>query len=137
MLIRGHFGELPGWPFFLPPRIIARLSRGRILEAFEDGVQTGCNGSVAVSCRVLVAAGGGRVGAAEAGHELPLGGACPGGERPGRMAEIVEVEIVASDQAPLSALRRTLSPTVRTQARPASPAATETSLSTVTLGLDS
>jgi len=61
---RGHFGGVPEWPIFLPPWIIARLSRVAFLEALEDDVETGGDGPVPVFGGVLVAATGGGVGMA-------------------------------------------------------------------------
>ena len=84
--VRGHFGKSPGWPFFLPVEIIARLSRGRFLEALQNCIESRGDGAVAVSCRVLVAPGGGGVGVAEASHEFSFGGSGPSGERSSDMA---------------------------------------------------
>ena len=97
---RGHFGVMPEWPIFLPPWIIARLSRVAFLEALEDDVETGGDGPVPVSGGVLVAATGGGVGMAEAGHQLALGGAGPGGEGASRVAKVVEVQLVVSHLVP-------------------------------------
>jgi len=55
---------VPEWPIFLPPWIIARLSRVAFLEALEDDVETGGDGPVPVFGGVLVAATGGGVGMA-------------------------------------------------------------------------
>ena len=55
---RGHFGGVPEWPIFLPPWIIARLSRVAFLEALEDDVETGGDGAVPVFGGVLVAPAG-------------------------------------------------------------------------------
>jgi hypothetical protein len=65
------------WPTFLPRPIIARLSRVAFLRALEDDVRGGGDGAVAVPGGVLVAATGGRVGVAEVGNQLALGGAGP------------------------------------------------------------
>jgi hypothetical protein len=94
--IKGHFDGVPEWPTFLPRSIIARLSRVAFLEALEDDVQTGGDGSVPVSGGVLVAATGGGVGMPEAGHQLALGGAGPSGEGASRVAKVVEVQFVVS-----------------------------------------
>ena len=69
--------------------MIARLSRVAFLKAQEDDVETGGDG--AVPGGVLVAATGGGVGTAEAGHQLTLGGAGPGSEGAGCMVQVVEV----------------------------------------------
>jgi hypothetical protein len=60
-----------------------------LLGGFEDGVDAGRDLAVALLCRVLVDEAGSGCGVAEAGHELPGGGA----EGPGEMSEVVEVEI--------------------------------------------
>ena len=100
-VLRGHFGWFDGVASFLPARIIADFVRtnlcGRILEAAQDRVETGGDGSVPIPGRVLVAPGGGRIGVAQAGHQLPLGGARPGGEGSGYVTKIVKVEIVPAD----------------------------------------
>jgi len=97
---RGHFDEVSGWPPFLPRPIIARLSRVAFLQSPEDDVETGGNGAVPVPGGVLVAATGGGVGMAEAGHQLALGGAGPSGEGAGRVAKVVEVQFVVSHLVP-------------------------------------
>ena len=74
--------------YFLPDPTIARLSRGAFLDALED------------SGGVLVAAAGGGVGMAEAGHQLALGGAGPSGEGASRVAKVVEVQFVVSHLVP-------------------------------------
>jgi hypothetical protein len=91
---------VPEWPIFLPPWIIARLSRVAFLEALEDDVETGGDGPVPVPGGVLVAAAGGGVGMAEAGHQLALGGAGPSGKGAGRVAKVVEVQFVVSHLVP-------------------------------------
>ena len=97
---KGHFDEVSEWPTFLPYPIIARLSRVALLEAPKDDVETGGDGPVPVSGGVLVAATGGGVGMAEAGHQLALGGAGPSGEGASRVAKVVEVQFVASHLVP-------------------------------------
>ena len=84
----------------LPWPIIARSSRVAFPQSPEDDVETGGNGAVPVPGGVLVAATGGGVGMAEAGHQLALGGAGPSGEGAGRVAKVVEVQFVVSHLVP-------------------------------------
>ena len=82
----------------LTGRIPIWLSQGcgavALLEAPEDDVETGGDGTVPVPGGVLVAVTGGGVGMAETGHQLALGGAGPGGEGAGRVAQVVDVQLV-------------------------------------------
>ena len=83
-----------------PHLVVAGLWRVALLEASEDDVETGGDGTVPVPGGVLVAATGGGVGMAEAGHQLALGGAGPSGEGAGRVAKVVEVQFVVSHLVP-------------------------------------
>ena len=77
-----------------PHLVVAGLWRVALLEAPEDDVETGGDGTVPVPGGVLVAVTGGGVGMAETGHQLALGGAGPGGEGAGRVAQVVDVQLV-------------------------------------------